>query len=168
MSFVAERVREHYEALGAGPRLGCAPGALSAFESAHSLSLPRAFADFYLSIDGLDEEVPDFGAHALQLWPLAEVSRVSERVAEYRGVPDYGPIVTTLPDADQYIAFGDGMCWSHVLAARLSDGAGPVLWICGGSYVRVAQTFDEFWARYLENPDSVLWPDENEIISAAV
>ena len=168
MSFIAERVREHYETLGAGPRPGCAPGALSAFESAHNLSLPRSFADFYLSIDGLDGEVPEFGAHALQLWPLAEVSRVSERVAEYRGVPDYGPILTTLPEADQYIAFGDGMCWSHVLAARLSDNAGPVLWSCGGSYARVAPTFDEFWVRYLENPDSVLWPDEDEINSPAV
>ncbi len=47
MSFIAERVREHYEALDAGPRPGCAPGALSAFESAHNLSLPRSFADFY-------------------------------------------------------------------------------------------------------------------------
>jgi len=168
MSFLAAKVREHYEALGAKPRPGCTPGALATFERAHKLSLPRPVSSFYLALDGLDGEVPEFGLHALQLWPLAELTRVSEGVAKFRGIPDYGPILTALPEVDQYVAFGDAMGWSHVLAVRLSPVAGPVLWISGGSYAEVAPTFDDFWARYLESPDSVLWPGQGQIGSPAV
>jgi hypothetical protein len=165
---IARRVAEYYEALGAGPRPGATPGDLAAFDAANGLTLPRAARELYLALDGLDGEVPDFGFHALQLWPLAELSRVSERVAEFRGIPDYGPIVRALPEADQYVAFGDGAVWSHVLVFRLTPNAGPVLWISGASYAEVAPSFDEFWVRYLDEPDSVLWPAEGQIVSPAV
>jgi hypothetical protein len=112
--------------------------------------------------------VPEFGFHALQLWRLSELSPVTGRVAEFRGAPDYGLIVHTLPDADQYVAFGDGAVWSHVLAFRLSPDAGPVLWISGASFAKIASSFGEFWERYLEDPDSMLWPTSEQIISPAI
>ena len=168
MSYFPQLVREHYEALAAGPRPGVSPAALAAFEAAHGLTLPRPIAELYLALDGLDGEVPEFGLHALQLWPLTELSRVSDRVAAYQGIPDYGPILKTLPNVEQYVAFGDAMCWSHVLAARLTPSAGPVLWISGGAYATVAPTFGEFWTLYLASPDSVLWPRAAQIISPAV
>jgi len=167
VSAIAARVEAYYDALGAEPRPGVAPTELAAFEEAHRLTLPRVVSEFYLAVDGLGGEVPDFGFHALQLWPLAELSRVSDRVAEFRGVPDYGPIVRTLPEADQYVAFGDGAIWSHVLAFRVTAHAGPVLWICGGSYAEVAPSFEEFWERYLDEPDALLWPTADKIISPA-
>ncbi len=168
MSFIASRLREYYEILGARPRPGCSPSALAAFASTHQLKLPRSVAEFYLALDGLDGEVPEFGLHASQLWPLGELTRVSQRVAQFRGIPDYGLILNTLPDADEYLAFGDAMCWSHVLAVRLTEEAGPVLWISGAAYARVGASFDDFWARYLQSPDSVLWPSQEQIVSPAV
>jgi hypothetical protein len=165
---LARRVEAYYEALGAAPRPGVAPEELAAFESSHELHLPRPVSEFYLALDGLGAEVPEFGFHALQLWPLAELTRVSDRVAEFRGVPDYGPIVNTLPDADQYIAFGDGAVWSHVLAFRISSEGGPVVWICGAAYAEVAASFVEFWERYLIDPDAIFWPSEDKIIAPAV
>src|SRR5687767_7980061 len=120
MSSIADRVRDHSHALGAVPRRGASRGAVAAFEAAHRLRLPPPMAEFYLALDGLEGDVPDLGLHALELWPLTELTRVSEGIAECRGTPDYGPILRTLPDADQYLAFGDAMCWSHVLAARLT------------------------------------------------
>jgi hypothetical protein len=165
---LAARVEEYYEALRAEPRPGVRPEELAAFEEAHGLTLPPAIREFYLWLDGLDGEVPQFGFHALQLWPLAELSRVSDRVAQFRGIPDYGSIVESLPQADQYVAFGDGAIWSHVLAFRLAAHAGPVLWICGASYAEMASTFDEFWERYLDDPDAMLWPMEGQVVSPAV
>jgi len=165
VSVIATRVEAYYAALGAKPRPGVAPGALAAFEEAHGLTLPRSVSEFYLALDGIDGEVPEFGFHTLRLWPLAELSRISDRVAEFRGIPDYGPIVQTLPNADQYVAFGDGAIWSHVLAFRLSPHAGPVLWICGASYAELAPGFDDFWERYLANPDTMLWPTAEQVIS---
>jgi hypothetical protein len=134
-------VVEHYEDLGAEPRPGVSLAEIADCEAVHGLTLPRAVARLYVALDGLAGEVPDFGLHALQLWPLAELTRVSDRVAEYRGIPDYGPIVHTLPNAEEYVAFGDALCWSHVVAVRLAE-PGPVLWICGGEYAEVAPTFE--------------------------
>lgn len=167
MSAIATRVSAYYEALGAGPRRGVAPSELAAFEDSCGVALPRPVRDFYLTLDGLDGEVPEFGFHTLQLWPLAELARVSGRVADFRGIPDYGPIVRTLPDSNQYLAFGDGAIWSHVLAFRLSLHGGPVLWICGASYAEVAPSFEDFWERYLASPDAVLWPTADQVISPA-
>src|SRR5690349_12586806 len=124
MSAIATRVAAYYEALGARPRPGVAPDVLASFEREHGLVLPQSVRDLYSALDGLDGEVPELGFRALQLWQLAELSRVTERVAEFRGIPDYSPIVRTLPEADQYVAFGDGAVWSHVLAFRLTPHAG--------------------------------------------
>ena len=168
MSRISSMVREYYQALGAAPRPGATPDAIAAFERTHGLRLPHPIVDLYQALDGIDGDVPEFGFHALQLWPLAELSRVSEQVAEYQGIPDYGAIAEILPEADQYVAFGDGACWSHVLAARLSIDGGPVLWISGSSYATIAPSFEAFWALYLENPDSMLWPTEGQINSPAV
>jgi SMI1/KNR4 family protein SUKH-1 len=168
MSLIPTMVREYYQTLGAGPRPGATTDAIAAFETVHALQLPQPIVDLYQALDGLDGEVPEFGFHALQLWPLAELSRVSEQVAEYRGIPDYGAIVKVLPEADQYVAFGDGACWSHVLAARLSADGGPVLWISGSSYAIIAPSFESFWTSYLKNPDSMLWPTDGQITSPAV
>ena len=168
MNSLAARVEEYYEALGAPPRPGVGPAELAAFEAAHGLTLPRAVRDLYLRLDGLEGDVPEFGFHALQLWPLTELSRVSDRVAQFGGIPDYRPIVHSLPEAAQYVAFGDGAVWSHVLAFRLSPHGGPILWICGASYAEMAPSFEAFWERYLENPDSMLWPEEGQVISPAV
>ena len=167
MSAIWIRVRDYYQALGAEPRPGVSHAALGAFEEAQGLTLPSPVRGLYLTVDGLQGEVPEFGFHALQLWPLADLSRVSDRVAAFRGIPDYGPIVHTLPDANQYVAFGDGAIWSHVLAFRLSQHAGPVLWICGKSYAEVSPDFSEFWRRYLEDPDALLWPTDDQVISTA-
>jgi hypothetical protein len=167
MISLAKRVIAYYEALGAGPRPGVASRAITAFERGHALTLPPPVSEFYQELDGLDGEVPDFGFHSLQLWPLAELATVTGRVAECRGAPDYGPIVNSLREADQYVAFGDGACWSHVLAFRLTPNAGPVLWISGAHYAQMAPTFAEFWERYLDNPDSMLWPNDEQIVAPA-
>ena len=167
MTELVARVVAHYEALGAQPRPGASRAAFAAFEATRELALPAPVRALYEALNGLAGEVPDLGFRALQLWPLAELTRVSEGVAEFRGLPDYGPITATLPDAAQYLAFGDGAVWSHILAVRLVPDAGPVLWICGASYAEVAPSFDEFWRRYLAEPESVLWPSEEQIISPA-
>src|SRR5687768_14898800 len=107
MREIATKVRQYYEHLGAQPRPGVTPEHLAAFEQAQGLQLPRPMVEFYTVLDGLAGEVPNFGFEALQLWSLAELTRVSDRVAEFQGIPNYGPIVHTLPDADRYLAFGD-------------------------------------------------------------
>ena len=167
MTGLAPRIIAHYSSRGVEPRAGATSAKIAAFEEQRALVLPAPVRAVYAAIDGVAGDVPEFGFHTLQFWPLAELSRVSDRVAEFRGIPDYGPILRSLPDAAQYVAFGDGAVWSHVLAFRLVPHAGPVLWICGDTVADVAPTFDHFWEQYLADPDSVLWPTQGQIIPPA-
>jgi len=167
MDSLFSRVAGYYESIGAMPRPGASGPQLQAFEGRNGLSLPASVRALYSTIDGLDGEVPECGFHDLHLWRLHELGRVNERVAEFRGSPDYRSIVTALPRSSEFIAFGDGAIWSHVLAFRLSENGGPVIWISGGVYTEMAPSFEEYWHRYLENPDSMLWPtDAHEMLPA--
>jgi hypothetical protein len=149
------RVLEYWERTEAGARPGVSAEALRQFEGAHAVRIPREMAEFYQAADGMrcDRQL-------LIVWPLAEVGRVPGSVATYRGTPDFGPITRTLPAADEYFAFADSMCWSHVYATRLTPAGedSPVLWICGAAYEELAPSFGAYWERYLRDPESVVWP----------
>ena len=148
------RLRDHWERTDAGARPGVSAEALRAFEATHGVQMPRAMAAFYRAMDGMRSD-----EHLLVAWPLKEVGRVPETVATVRGVPDFGPITRTLPNASEYFAFADSMCWSHVYATRLTAAGedSPVLWICGREYKVLAPDFRSFWERYLDDGEAVVW-----------
>lgn len=101
-----------------------------------------------------------------EAWPLADLGTLATTVATFRGIPDYGAIEQALPDAADYIAFGDCMMWSQVLAVRVRPyvAGTPVVWISGHHFARVASNFENFWERYLADPWSVLWARDVPII----
>jgi len=154
MTDIPTRVREFWDSIDAAGRPGVSADELRAFEATHDVVLPPSVAAFYATINGtiMDNEV-------FQAWPLAEVGPVPLTVASFRGIPDYGAIVEALPDANDYFAFGDCMIFSQVMAVRLRPPqvGTPVVWIQGHVFVRIANSFDEFWERYLADPVSVLW-----------
>jgi hypothetical protein len=160
VSAVANRVRARWEDIRAGIRPGVAAAEISSFEATHRIRLDISVVEFYQMVDGMacgDSE-------AFQAWALTSIGPVPSVVARFRGIPDYGGICETLPDAGDYFAFGDCMCWSHVLAVRLrpSHAGTPVVWICGDRHTIVASSFNRFWERYLDDPRSVLWPRISE------
>jgi hypothetical protein len=154
MTDIPARVRAFWDSIKATGRPGVSADELAAFQATHNVVLPPSVAAFYRTVNGtiMDNEV-------FQAWPLAELGPVPSTVATYRGTPDYGAIVQTLPDANDYFAFGDCMILSQVMAVRLRPlhVGTPVVWIQGHYFVRVAGNFDEFWERYLVDPVSVLW-----------
>ena len=88
----------------------------------------------------------------LEFLHLGAVKSVPEELADFRGIPDYGNIVTTLPNVERHFVIADFMIRSHVYAIRLSDDASqetPVVWICGGDHARIAGSFTEFGQEYL-------------------
>ena len=93
---------------------------------------------------------------------MSQVGPVPEKLAGCRGIPDYGGIVSALPEADSYFVFADHSIWVHVYAIRLSadpDSRTPVVWIADGrTWAPLAASFGEFLERYAADPWSVLAP----------
>ena len=147
------RLVAHLCRIESGTRPGISKAELSSCEARTGVRLPAALADFYRATDGAFSNDP-----LLDIWPLNQVGRVPERVATFRGIPDFGPIVESLPDANQYFAFADSMAWSHVYATRLhaSGEDAPVLWICGAEFVELAPSVGALWAMLLRDPEAVV------------
>lgn len=90
---------------------------------------------------------------------LVEVRAVTEELAHFGGIPDYRDIVRSLPEPHRWFVIVDYLITSAVYAIRLgaTDEATPVVWIGGGSHVRVvASSFSGFVEVYLANPYALL------------
>jgi hypothetical protein len=147
---LVQNLLKHWVATGARPRPPAGPDAITSFALRNGTPLPQDLAAFYQASDGVDDD-----GNMFSVWPLAEIGTVPDRLSAFQGIPDYGRIAETLPDALQYLAFGDYTIWSHVLAVRANGGhrdSGPVIWICGSEYGVLHETFAGFWEKYLADP----------------
>lgn len=156
-----EAIRNRWQALGVAVRAGLSADAVAAFEQRRGLSLPASVRRFYQFMDGMEEGSCD--EELIFFWPLSAVGAVPEKLSGFRGIPDYGGIELSLPDAASYYIFADHSVWAHVYAMRLSgDPAAPssVVWIGGGEcWQLLANSFEEFLERYAMNPRDILFPD---------
>src|SRR5207244_2498252 len=112
---------------------------------------------FYRLMDGMEYGSMDGGFNCV--WPLSEIGPVSHKLSNFRGIPDYGEIESTLPDAPSYFAFADHSIWLNVFAMRLSNDVNclaPVIGICGANWFPVADSFDKFIEMYADDPMSIL------------
>lgn len=155
-----ELIRRRWQALGIPVRAGLSPEALGAFERRYGVRLPEDVRRFYRCMDGMEYGSTDEALYCF--WPLAEVGTVPEKLAGFRGIPDYGGIEDTLPEAESCFVFADHSIWVHVYAIRLSadpSAPAPVIWIADGqTWAPLAPSFGEFLERYAADPWSVLAP----------
>jgi hypothetical protein len=145
-----ESVAQRWRDSGSEIRRGVDAEALLAFELQNGIAIPEELAAFYQVANGVESD-----QNLFSVWELATVRRVPAALGDWRGIPDYGSIATTLPHADEYFAFADFMIMSHVFAVRIrpaSRSLGEVVWICGAKYGIAAASFSEFWNRYLSDP----------------
>ncbi|MFO0808902.1 MAG: SMI1/KNR4 family protein [Gemmataceae bacterium] len=153
-------IRKRWQAAGIAPRPGAAAADIDAFERRHGVRLPAEVREFYAHVDGMPPGAWD--EDLLSFWPLAEVGPVPALLSGCRGIPDYGGIERSLPDAGSYFVFADHSIWVHVYAVRLSADPSapcPVVWIAGGStWAEMAMSFGEFLRRYADDPRQVLFP----------
>jgi hypothetical protein len=102
-------------------------------------------------------------AELLTFLPLEELEPVHRVLGDSPGVPDIAGAPCTLPEAESWFVFIEYLCYSHVYAIRLSSSpadTSPVLWICGPSYVTIANSLTEFVEAYLRDPNSILFPKD--------
>ena len=136
------------------PEPGASSEQIIEFETRYDVVLPESIRNFHGAVNGCEI----IGDHLFELWPLGKVSRVPEEVATWRGIPDYGDIVETLPNVHNYFAFADAFICLTVFAVEICNGQieTPVVLISGSSWVKVADTFDEFWLKIIEDPELVM------------
>jgi SMI1 / KNR4 family (SUKH-1) len=155
-----ELIRRRWQALGLPVRGGLSPKALQDFERRHHVRLPADLESFYRYMDGIEFGSTDEALFCF--WPLSQVGPVLEKLAEFRGIPDYGGIEASLPEAASYFLFADHSIWVYVYAIRLSadpTAPAPVLWIADGqTWAPLAASFQDFLERYAADPWSVLAP----------
>jgi hypothetical protein len=150
MPTLAERLRERWVSTGITVRPGARLEMIRAFESRYGVSLPPDLWDYFTTVDGMERWKSD--EKMLEFLHLEAVKSVPEELADFRGIPDYGNIVHTLPNPERYFVIADFMITSRVYAIRLSDDASqetPVVWICGDHHGRIAGSFTEFGEKYL-------------------
>jgi hypothetical protein len=152
VSTVVEQALAYWATSNAQPAPGASDAELAAFEAAHGVRLPPAFAALYRRADGNGGG----DGNLTRFWPLAEVRPLPEEE------PEAG-WEAVLPDAREYFVFADYMIWSHAYAVRLTAGGSGdrVLWVFhpgggrGPECAEVAASFEEFLADYTRDPDAI-------------
>ncbi len=130
---VLEAIKNRWKDLGIAVRSGLDQAMIAGFETRHSVRLPAEMRAFYRFMDGMPDGSMDEAF--ISFWPLEQLAPVLERLSGCRGIPDYGGIESSLPEASSYFVFADHSIFLHVYAVRLSDDSSapnPVLWIGGG------------------------------------
>ena len=140
-----ERVINLWKRLGSSPRSGVVPASIAAFEEQHDVTLPPQMRQYFLTVDGMEEDYPvNDIPRAIYFWPLAHVKPVrkdSEALSPY---------------AHCYL-FADYLLWSHGYAICLGqNGFGEVVVVGGSTPHRVARSFEEFLVKYLDSPQDLL------------
>jgi hypothetical protein len=150
------RLSQIWNSMGVASLPGNDECVIDDFARRHGVSLPDDFRSFYTfcdGIDGTDEELNAF-------WPLAEIDTVPTKLSDFSGAPDYSRITTNLPNAGNYFVFADHSIWVCVYAIMLTgdaDGPNPVIWIGdGASFDTIANSFTDFWLRYIDLPTKLL------------
>jgi hypothetical protein len=155
---ILKTIEHRWKELGIPFRPGLERDTVSAFERRYRVRLPASVRSFYEFIDGMPAGYTD--EELISFWPLTEVTPVPEKLAGCRGIPDYGGIEESLPEAASFFVFADHSIWLNVYAVQLSAdsmASAPVIWIGGGDCWHVlAPSFGEFLARYAQEPSSVL------------
>jgi hypothetical protein len=153
-----EVVRQRWISLGVQVRAGLPDQVIADFEHRYAVRLPEDVRQFYRLMDGMETNDSDDVWNCF--WPLSKVGTVPEKLADWRGMPDYGGIERSLPDASSYFVFADHSIMLTVYAFRLTAdlaNPAPVVWIGpGDTWYQMAPSFREFMRRYEEDSANVL------------
>lgn len=128
---------------------------LDLFQSRNQLLIPGDLRS-YLKLS--DEEIDAYNEDMFAFFKFPEFKSVKEVVGYRGGAPDYRNIVNTLPLHENCFVFAEYSIYVMVFVIRLyahDNNKNEVYAICGCNYEVVANSFDEFIARYREDIGNV-------------
>lgn len=150
MSNLLQRLTNFWREAGLMIRAGVNPTEIQTFESKYRVRLPDDLREYFLTIDGMED---DLDAGFNRFWPLEMVKPVHEELT------DINPDRWAYPGC---FLFADHCIWCFAWAVELrnesSKLSGPVFQVTGGDYPvqQIAPSFTAFMEMYLQNPFSIL------------
>lgn len=142
---IGRSLKNLWASLGVEINPGVSTEELTAFESKYRVSLPADLRDYFLTVDGMAEDVTDDAL--IRFWSLNEVKPLHE------GAPEYSD-PTYIQQAETLFVFADFCIWSHAYAIRLSsdsESPNPVFVIGGEQPEKMFASFSDLVASYLRN-----------------
>ena len=146
-NMIGRSLKNCWASLGVEINRGVSTEELTVFESKYSVRLPADLRDYFLTVDGMAEDVTDDSL--IRFWPLNEVKPVTEEAPAFS---DSSYIL----EAESLFVFADFCIWSHAYAIRLSsdnESPNPVFVIGGEQPEKMFDSFSDLVASYLIDPD---------------
>jgi hypothetical protein len=142
MDTLAQRFIAFLQARELPVRPGVSAEQIREFEHRYGVVLPADMRDYYLAVDGMEDIFSD---EPMGFWPLSEVKPLGEEEGQYtEGNEGFFVIADYFISAHEY---------AIRLSARAPEGGAIIVW-GEGPYRQVASSFEEFLARFLDDPDS--------------
>ena len=149
----AERLKSHWLSQEIRIRPALAPEVIDAWESEQHTHLPEDMRAYFATVDGMEATCLDYSMY--NFWPLERVVSLGKTFA---GNP------SGLDDPDSWYVFAEVFIDAFHYAIYLPDGDSgtrhPVTWIDSNTYEVLSQSFTGFVDRYLEDPESLVVPQE--------
>ncbi|OCX52868.1 hypothetical protein BEL04_00620 [Mucilaginibacter sp. PPCGB 2223] len=147
-----EKLREDWGEYNAAE---CATEAdIAAFEQRTGLLIPEDLRAYFKTLNGNNN---NWDKYLVEFYSLNQFLSVYDEVGDFCGVPDFTNIVNTLPDHEYYYVFANYSIHVFVYAIRLSKirtNVNEIYIICGDKYKLVANSFDEYIGKYVNEIDN--------------
>ena len=144
-----KRIIDYWKSCDLTIRPGVSPDAIAEFESQHTVLFPDTLRSYFLTVDGMEDEMdPDL----YRFWPLGDVRPVANELTEVN--PDRLAYPDCFVFADHCIS-----CWDYaVKITRDLNQPAPVFRVTGDDEPgeQMADTFAEFMESYADNPLSII------------
>ena len=147
---IGESLRKFWLRQGVKLNPGSSEDELAAFEAKYRVRLPSDLREYFAAANGFDG---------------SETWMTDDEVITFLGLNEVRPLSEywspEVADADSYFVFADYSLVAHVYAVRLVNDSGTgnaVAVVYDDRPVKVASSFTEFVAGYLENNHAVLYP----------
>ena len=142
-----ERLKNHWISHGLRFNAGVSIATLVAFERKFGVSLPPKLRDYFLSMNGMPEDVSD--DEMIRFWTLDEVKPLPI------GAPSFARS-EYIENPESLFLFADHSLWAHAYAIRLFPDAltrNDVFIIGGTNPILIFKSFGEFIESYLTDKD---------------
>ena len=153
MLFVSnmQRLKNNWMSHGVEFNDGVSENALAAFEHKFGVALPSDMREFFLTVNGMPEEVTD--DEMIRFWMLEEVKPLPSGAPEF-ATGDY------VDHPESLFLFADYSLWAHAYAIRLTSPEvkrNEVLLIGGDYPILLFRSFSELVDSYLADK-SLMFP----------
>ena len=121
------------------------------FQTIKKIALPHDLKEYFKLLNGTNEK---YDNELYCFYSFNRFQSIDDELKNLKGIPDYSNIVNTLFDFNKYYVFADYTFHMFSYAIKLNSDISDeneVLIICGDKFKKIANSFSEFIALYLND-----------------